>query len=391
MPVPTTAPARAAAPPSARLYVPGTEGLRVIAAIGIVVFHTYMTMRWFPRGSDASAVHDLLDRAVRMTSIRVDVFFVLSAFLLSLPLVRRLLVAEAMPSWSAYARRRFWRIMPLYLFLLGISAATQLRSVTSHEQLLLNATFLWPWFEDGTRLMIPSWTLAIEVGFYVALPVLVVAAGLLARRLRNAESRALLIAAVLLVPLAIGPAIRAGVIAPSPPIWHDQTVLHRFDAFAIGMYAALLVALLWHRGRLVARRPGANTVAVALVAAGFAVLGTRLQHARLFDGSTASPLEHTYKAIAIAVLLVAFARGLRLGGAVALLDSAPMRWLGERSYGIFLWHCIVLSYLAAGGLLLTSGVVGLAVNVLVALAISTLLATITWHYIERPYAERGRG
>lgn len=370
----------------ARFRVPATDGLRTLAALSILSFHTYMTMRWVV-DANATTTHVALDHAIRLSSIRVDMFFVLSAFLLFMPFARSLLFDAPPPSMRRFARRRIWRILPLYAVLLAVSAATQMRPHADSRQLLLNATFTWPYVPGGERLMVPSWTLAIEIGFYLLLPVLVITMGILVRSLTSVRARALVLTCSLLPFIAFGPGVRAGIVSAPGPLRLHNTIISRFDAFAIGMVAAVVVMVLAHRGRLDARRSLSNPVLVVSAIA-LAAAGTWLAYERLYAGAFASPLEHLLKALAIAFLLVGIARGAGRSNVVRIMDSAPMRWLGERSYGIFLWHCIVLWALAQVGLLARTGVGGYVVNVLVATALSALLASITLRYVERPAMRR---
>ncbi|WP_220192024.1 acyltransferase family protein [Ktedonospora formicarum] len=148
------------------------EGMRGVAAMGVVMLHmTYLIgsiivdYKQFP----------LFSALWVFGNAGVQLFFVMSGFLLFMPYAKALLFEEKWPGTGRYYWRRMLRIVPGYYFSLVVLVVLVQRQYLRPEhwtELLLFLTFLM----DGSKatfqkIDIPYWTLAIEVQFYVLLPV----------------------------------------------------------------------------------------------------------------------------------------------------------------------------------------------------------------------------
>jgi peptidoglycan/LPS O-acetylase OafA/YrhL len=255
-----------------------------------------------------------------------------------------------------------------------------------------------------------AWSLCVEVTFYALLPLLARwAAGVARRATRSAvtpdaarRGQFGLIALLGFVSIALRAALAGSL---TGPVTDDPLVLTTglpgfLDWFAIGMVLAVIAAE-WEAGRSPGRaisalvqRPGAClALALAAFAAGFPA-----QHGDLF-----LPWYGLLTHVALGVgsgFLVLAAIGLgRRGTAGTLpLHSSFLAWLGTISYGIYLWHPVLLQLInhhrertLAGAGLLWLAVLGGAI----------VLGAVSWYLVERPSqralrayerrAQRGRG
>lgn len=179
---------------------------RVLAALSIVVYHTWQTMR--------TTTAPLGDTVWWMTSMHgietaVDVFFVISALVLVPPLVRNAIDAGPATDWKAFLRRRFFRVVPLYWTVCIAVWSYRNYSFNKGQWLdLVEHLFFLHQF-DSKRIFFtvgPAWSLAVEVFFYLAIPLWI---GGTVRLARSITSRRRRIAAFCVVP-ALAIAASAG-------------------------------------------------------------------------------------------------------------------------------------------------------------------------------------
>jgi peptidoglycan/LPS O-acetylase OafA/YrhL len=231
----------------------------------------------------------------------------------------------------------------------------------------------------------PAWTLAIEVVFYVVLPLLALPLLVLATRRRALGSRVALALVAPLALLALGLAAKASVlVVPSlaGEGWSDDWsgVLHRSfaynaDLFAPGMVAGV-AAVLIGSGTLVVRAGARRAMLVA--AAVLVAAATAARAAELVPSAT----YETLAAIGFGLLMLSLATGER-SRIVVPLESRPLVFVGLVSYSVFLWHEPVTRWLAARGATL-DGVVGIPVNLALVLALVLPLSYASYRLVERP-------
>ncbi len=171
-------------PPTSGSEIHALDGVRAIATLCIVIFHTllYLRVEYLP-GSQA------IGNVWYYLAMGVQLFFVLSGFLLFRPYARALLTGTELPGWARFYQRRALRILPVYWVALTVMLLTQWQragkplwaNALSHFALIHDS---FPRFNrdlDG-----PFWSLAVEFQFYLLLPVIAAGIARVVGRTRSA-------------------------------------------------------------------------------------------------------------------------------------------------------------------------------------------------------------
>lgn len=341
------------------------DGLRGLAAMSVLTFHVWDYARPVPH-----VVFDSpMDYVLNEGRLGLILFFVLSGFLLYRPWVEAALRGRGQPNLRRYLIRRAARIMPAYylavigsVVLLWGASATPGVHLPPVASLPLFAIFAQN-YTASTVLSLdpPTWTLAVEASFYLALPLV----GIASTRLGDSRGRQLL------PPLAVIAAGLAWNTATGPTLPFDKFLPAALPYFGVGMLAAV-----WFDGRQMTRR-GAGWL---LVTGSGAVLIDGALHSgmcpTLIEPFVSRTL-HDFPAAAgfAAVVAVAAGRPTRL-----LLSSRPLVALGAVSYGVYLWHLPLLLALRSENALPLHLIPALAVVLPITLAV----ATLSWLALERP-------
>lgn len=362
---------------------PALDGLRAVAVLAVVTTHSaFQTGRY---------THGFGNNLMARMDSGVAVFFVLSGFLLVRPWLATAALGRPLPSTRTYARRRVARIMPAYTvaivlcFLLlsgndGVNGWDWLRHLT------LIQTYHVGWLRPG---LTQTWSLCVEALFYVLLPLV----GLGLVRLCRRQWRPGLLLAVLglgmLVPLPWYVVAHA---SPAPWLASSGLWLPGFTGwFAGGMALAVVRTHLdsgmaatgsrWWVAEELGRHPFTCWALAAFVY--FAAM-TPIAGPRSIQATTAAQSvtkQTLYLVVALALTWPAvFGRS---EATRAILGNRVMRYLGDISYGVFLYHLLVLhGVMRLLGYPLWSGRV---VQVLPLTAVGAgLLAAVSFRYLERP-------
>lgn len=344
----------------------GLDGLRAVAVILVVVYHLFPG--WI----------------LRSGLIGVDVFFVISGFLITSLLLRERAKTGTIVLKSFW-RRRLRRLVPALALVVTVCSTVAWFIggdvlVGLGRQLLGAATFSYNWVSvaDGASYFAASqpelfrnlWSLAVEEQFYLLWPLVIPLFLLLRRRWRVAL-------ALLLAAASAGWAVVA--LNPADP----TRVYYGTDTHAYGLLLGVALAFAL-QGGLPRRISPAIGGAIGVVALAGLVLVATLAPGP--DAWTFPGMLVLASVLSAVLIVVATAPGSWFGRA---LDVAPLRWIGDRSYGIYLWHwpVVVLLTTALTGLSPDAGVpplVGVA-----AVAITLVAAELSYRFVERPVRVHG--
>ena len=320
------------------------DGYRAIAALLVVTTH----VAYF----SGVVVVTAWGHAFSRMDIGVTVFFLLSGFLLYRPGSRAAMTGGSWPGTRTYFRRRLWRILPAYLLLVVVVLAVMpgIEVYPKHWFAHLTLTQIY-WPELLINGLTQTWSLATELTFYLALPVLAWVVGKRHRGDVEASTRRQL----WVLGTWFGAAFLWLAMRTAIPAVRDFGVVNMWlpnfmDWFAVGMFFALVHARLrlpdpprW----MLRINALADDVGVCLVmAAGFFLLATTpIAGPYTFgEGSVSQAFVRHYLYLAAAAFFVipGFLGTDGWGTWRRLLASPLMVYLGTLSYGIFLWHLFVL-------------------------------------------------
>ncbi len=360
-----------------RVRLPGLDGVRALAVVLVLAYHLVPGLA--PGGF-----------------VGVDVFLVVSGYLIT-----ALLLAEHAREGSIrlgrFWRRRARRLLPALLLVVGASAGAAALIggdvlVGIDWQLLGAATFSSNWLaivqgasyleQTSPELLRHLWSLAVEEQFYLLWPLALAGLLLLPRRwMRVSVPVALAVASAVAMGLVAGDPAADGAAASTA---YFSTLTHGFGLLVGAGLALARRPLELAADRAAGRIPAALADAAA-IAAGVGIVA--LASVLAIDGAAA------YRGGMVAVVLLTALLLLALdhpGSRIApLADRGPAGWVGERSYGLYLWHWPVVVLLGAAlpGIDRT-GATGWMLGLL-ALAISLPLAAGSFRWLEQPVRRRG--
>lgn len=352
-----------------RSFLPAVEGMRACAAMGVVVTHVA-----FQTGHSSGVTGRLFGRF----DLAVAVFFALSGFLLWRGHAAAARDLGSRPRTGHYLRSRVVRIMPAYL--VAVVVILCLLPDSDHA-----SPTVWLANLTLTQIYVPltltggltqMWSLSVEVGFYLALPIL----ALLARRI-PVRARVPVIAAFAALSWAWGwvPFAHAGS-GINPLNWPPAF----FSWFAAGM----LLAEWTYSGIGWAHRLARRRVLMAVIAAlAYLVAASPLAGPEgLIPGTATQFAVKTAAGSLVAFALVAPLVLDRPDTPHRVLGTTGMVTLGRWSYGLFIWHLAALAMVFP--VIGTFPFTGRMVEVLVlTLIFGWAIAAVSYGLVESPCRE----
>ena len=345
-------------------YLPGLDGIRAIAVLSVIAYH--LNFGWAPGGL-----------------LGVQVFFVLSGYLIT-----DLLVAE-FHRRQTIVLGQFWlrrarRLLPALFVVLFVTVGwatlfdrSQLASLRSDLApsvfYFSNWWFIFHHVSYFARFGPPSplghlWSLSIEEQFYLVWPLLVLAG------LRWIGSKRVLIA--LTAVGAAASAVEMGLLYAGVPNGDPTRVYDGTDtrAFALLIGAALAFGLPRNR-HFSPITPGATRLLNVVGVAGLLGIFAMFWHTNQYE-----PFLYEGGMVLLA-LLTAVVIGVTVHPGSSLrtiLGWEPLRWVGERSYAIYLWHYPVI--------VLTTplGAPPRVLRALLQIGATLVFAALSWRYVEDP-------
>lgn len=358
-------------------YRPGLDGVRAVAVLGVIAYH--VGAPWLPGGL-----------------LGVGVFFTLSGYLITSILLR---------TWDEHGSLKlghFWlararRLLPaLGLVLAAVLVATALSSPRElagvAKQALFAAFYAANWADIATSndyfaatgLQSPLdhlWSLSVEEQFYLAWPLLVWAMLVWGRGRRTVVGIGSLI-------LASGSFVLLAFLAS--PSFDNTRAYVGTDTRAGGLLLGAALAAWWRGGIYSTKTPQQAQRAPWWLdgLAGVGLIG-------VFAAMATMP-DHTMDLYRWGLLALTLATLALLAGAAhpnswtsRVLGFAPLRWIGERSYGIYLWHLPVIVFLPHATFIELTTVTQGWIWAVVVVALTLALSAASWAWLENPIRSRG--
>lgn len=348
--------------------------LRGVAALAVVLVHAYMWNRTGP--TSAWPLDGIGHQFMYGVDLFVDMFFVLSGFVMWLPLAAAALSGRAGRPGGLTLAKRLARILPLYFVVTIIVWAWSNPELPGHWQdLLLHMTFThiysdeYIFWTNG-----PAWTLAIEMHFYVLVALLTPFLHKAAVKARTKDERLLLALGFPLLMVVTGIVY----ITYLTQIWQPEVTnwsatfspLGKTTNFGVGMVLAVITVAGVRLSRPV-------RAACAIISTGALVV---LVIERPIDR-----LQQEWWHPAFALVLAVFMASIVLhdGPWPKVLSWGPLAWIGGLGYGIYMVHEPVMRWVGSMGLLpeKAPGHVFWLTALIVAVP-TILLAWISTHTIE---------
>ncbi|HRQ00163.1 MAG TPA: acyltransferase family protein [Terrimesophilobacter sp.] len=371
--MPSAASATPGGVPTARAsWFAGLDGLRAIAVITVMLFH--MTPGFVVGGY-----------------VGVDLFFVISGFLITSLLLREHAKSGGI-RLVAFWQRRARRLLPaLGLVLLTCCGAAAVIGgdvlLGLGRQVLGAITFSSNWLaiaagdsyfdETAPELLRNLWSLAVEEQFYVLWPLAVLA--LIMVRMRWARI-------AIVVAVAVGSAVAmAALFVPGS----DPTrVYYGTDTHAFGLALGAALGFATANREAVSAAWGSAAKLVLQLAGAVSIVGVIVIASVMREDD-----EFVYRGglVVVAVLTTAaIAAAIQPGSWLGrILDVRPLRWIGERSYGLYLWHWpVFVLVVAALGDWNREGATGWALGG-IALVITVVCAAASYQWLEQPIRKQG--
>jgi peptidoglycan/LPS O-acetylase OafA/YrhL len=347
-------------------YLPGLDGLRALAVLAVIAYHENFS--WAQGGM-----------------LGVGVFFTLSGFLTTS------LLLEQWAKLSKIKLADFWirrarRLLPaLFVMLVTVTAWVTLidrsRLAGLRGAVWAASGYFSNWYLIAShqsyfaRFAAPApldhlWSLAVEEQFYLLWPLLLIGGLFLLRKYGKAAARWLIVPTLVLTAISIYAMAHLYNPAADPTRIYEGT-----DTRAFGLLTGAILAMAWPVGRLV--RPGKRGRTVADVAgiAGLVVICVMIWRVGQY-----SAFAYHGGLVLLSIATVGVVASTACPGTVVgrALGWAPLRWLGARSYGIYLWHYPVI--------VLTTPVNAKPdlLRAALQIAASIGLAAASWRFIEEP-------
>lgn len=349
-----------------RRYITGLDGIRAIAVIMVLAYHLKLAL--FKSGF-----------------LGVTVFFVLSGYLITGILISEVEekgTIDLKNFWLRRIRRLVPAVMSMAVVIIFVSAVVNrvifTKGCKDFVASVLGFNNWWQIFNKVSYFEAagaPSpfthcWSLAIETQFYLIYPLILLAVYKLAKGRGNGRAkRGLLIAGVTLLLALISVILMAALFNPQQDA---SRVYYGTDTRAFSLLFGALLAILWEY-RMVPRKISASANMV-LGSVSFAVL---LVMTIAINGSSNFWYRGGQFVGTILTVLVIYTVSGRKTWLSRFLSNPVLKWIGDRSYSIYLWHYPII-------LLISKGIKASWWITLIEIVLSVVLAELSYRFIETP-------
>ena len=354
----------------ANKYIAPIDGLRALAVVAVLLYH--LGVKWIPGGF-----------------LGVDLFFVISGYVITRLILDSINSANAL-DLRAFYRARIRRLYPALLLMIIVTsllilafAPDGVHRFVEDLPYVLTGTNNWhlvalhqDYFQINGRppLLQHTWSLAVEIQFYLIWPIILY---FIWKRFGKRN----------IAPIALLIAVGSGVALFVNSLRLDHATASRIshvyfgtDTHSLGLFIGSALAVSWVPANLsavITQRAQDFIDGIGLIGL-LGLVGTFLyiseSNATLYR--IAFPLAALFGSMTIASLVHPASR------VAPLFVSKPVLWLGQRSYGIYLWHWVIFQ--------MTRPSIDLAASSLLALNIARFLlvlvaADISLRYFELPF------
>lgn len=349
-----------------RRYITGLDGIRAIAVIMVLAYHLKLAL--FKSGF-----------------LGVTVFFVLSGYLITGILISEVEeegTIDLKNFWLRRIRRLVPAVMSMAVVIIFVSAVVNRVIFTKGcKDFLASVLGFNNWWQIFNKVSyfeaagVPSpfthcWSLAIETQFYLIYPLILLGISKLAKsRGEGRAKRGLLFAGVTLLLALISVIL---MIVLFDPQQDASRVYYGTDTRAFSLLFGALLAILWDY-RMVPRRLSAS-VNMVLGSVSFAVL---LVMTIAINGSSNFWYRGGQFVGTILTVLVIYTVSGRKTWLSRFLSNPVLKWIGDRSYSIYLWHYPII-------LLISKGIKASWWITLIEIVLSVVLAELSYRFIETP-------
>ena len=359
-----------------RGHLAGLDGLRALAIGAVMIFH--LDPDWLPGGF-----------------LGVDIFFVISGFLITTLLVRereRDGSIDLRGFWTRRARRLLPALLVVVPACILIARTVEADLLVGIRRQALGAlTFSTNWLEiangsdyfhsTSPQLFMNFWSLAVEEQFYLAWPLVTIV--LLAARRHLGLSWGVLGALVLSV--GVGSALLMALRYDPADV---TRVYYGTDTHLVGLMLGAAMAMTW------AGPTRAGTITPqwhrwrrhVVVGAGVLLAGLLV----LADEGSAWTFRLGIPLVSLATALLLLASVDRPGRLRTVLEAPPLRWIGTRSYGIYLWHWPVILVIGQD-IPAAAGTASFVWTRVWAVVVTLALADLSFRFVETPVRRLGFG
>ena len=349
-----------------RRYITGLDGIRAIAVIMVLSYHLKLSL--FKSGF-----------------LGVTVFFVLSGYLITGILISEVEeegTIDLKNFWLRRIRRLVPAVMSMAVVIIFVSAVVNRVIFTKGcKDFLASVLGFNNWWQIFNKVSyfeaagVPSpfthcWSLAIETQFYLIYPLILLGIYKLAKsRGEGRAKRGLLFAGVTLLLALISVILMIVLFDPQKDA---SRVYYGTDTRAFSLLFGALLAILWEY-RMVPRRLSAS-VNMVLGSVSFAAL---LVMTIAINGSSNFWYRGGQFVGTILTVLMVYAVSGRKTWLSRFLSNPVLKWIGDRSYSIYLWHYPII-------LLISKGIKASWWITLIEIVLSVVLAELSYRFIEMP-------
>ncbi len=351
-------------------YMPGLDGLRAIAVLAVIAFH--LEFGWAPGGL-----------------LGVGVFFTLSGYLITdllLAQLARTSRIHILSFWLARARRLLpalfvmLAVVVAWVTLFGPAQPPDFREAVGAAALYVsNWWLIFQHISYFARFASPSplnhlWSLAVEEQFYLIWPFLLLLGVRIVGEVRNRTEVRPRLALVTLL-LAGASAIEMALLYH--PSLDPSRVYYGTDTRAFELLAGAALAMVWPSRRLSSRvKASAQRTVDGLGIAGLIVIAVMFWRT---DQYSPFIYEGGFVLLSAATVLVIAALVHPAAKLGAILGWAPLRWIGVRSYGIYLWHYPIIVLTTPSGAHGTD-----LLRDALQVGATFAIAALSWRFVEEP-------